>query len=56
VQKEFDGDCHKIEFQVCFEPGETSAASLILFHFGEHLQRKETMSICTRLYLGTFVW
>lgn len=62
-QKDFDGDshCHEIECQVCIETGETSAASLILFHFVELLQRKETMSICTRLYFmeidpkGTFV-
>lgn len=53
-QKEFDGDshCQKIECQLCIEPGETSAVSLILFHFGELLQRKETISICTRLCFG----
>lgn len=41
-QNEFDGDshCQKIECQVCIEPGETAAASLILFHFGEPTQRK----------------
>lgn len=52
-QREFDGDSvKKMECQLCIEPGKTAAASQILFHFGDPLKRKETVSICTRLYFG----